>query len=178
MRLARACYCLLALGLAQAHTDPPEPLIKITVGGVQVDAVFTDSKGNHVRDLQPEDFTILQDGEPKPVTNFAYVDTRSNPTPGEPFRLGPRPTELDRSRACRTIAVVVDDLRMSFYGVNRTRNRLHCDASSTNGLARTTSFRSQGPPQALARCGASRSTNAGSTRRWTIFGGARSGGTN
>ncbi|MDE3164335.1 MAG: hypothetical protein KGN36_00900, partial [Acidobacteriota bacterium] len=87
--------CAAVCGLAQAplpQSPAPEPVpstiptLRITVTLVQVDAVVTDSHGNHVMDLSPADFEILQDGRPQPVTFFAPVPMapRRDPAPAPP----------------------------------------------------------------------------------------------
>jgi hypothetical protein len=75
----------LSVSLATAQTVPqqgatpqepsPQGVIRITVNLVQVDAVVTDSKGHQVTNLQPADFTILEDGRPQTITNFSYIST-------------------------------------------------------------------------------------------------------
>src|SRR5437899_3140567 len=42
----------------QSARQPSDPVIRVTVDLVQVDAVVTDSQGRHVADLKPEDFEI------------------------------------------------------------------------------------------------------------------------
>src|ERR1035441_8062828 len=41
--------------------QPPENVIHVNVNLVQMDAVVTDSHGNPIDNLKPEDFEILQD---------------------------------------------------------------------------------------------------------------------
>lgn len=41
---------------------------------VEVDAVVTDQNGNFVRDLTPDDFEVLEDGQPMEVDTFSLVD--------------------------------------------------------------------------------------------------------
>ena len=101
----------------------PTATLRITVTLVQVDAVVTDSQGRHVPDLRRENFELLQDGEPQNITYFAYV-------PGEPpatadntlIRLAP--VVITPSQIKRTIALVVDDLALSFQSLVRVREGL------------------------------------------------------
>src|SRR2546426_12130582 len=55
----------------QTVVDDQE-VIRINTNLVQVDAVVT-RNGKQVTDLKAEDFLILQDGKPQPITNFSYV---------------------------------------------------------------------------------------------------------
>ncbi|HEX7175394.1 MAG TPA: hypothetical protein VF240_09060 [Pyrinomonadaceae bacterium] len=48
-------------------------VVRITTNLVQIDAVVTDKQGRLVYDLGPEDFEILEDGEPREITNFSFV---------------------------------------------------------------------------------------------------------
>jgi len=48
-----------------------QPVIRITVNLVQMDAVVTDSKGNQITNLRPEDFRIFDNGELQAITNFS-----------------------------------------------------------------------------------------------------------
>ncbi|MCB1018391.1 MAG: VWA domain-containing protein [Acidobacteria bacterium] len=120
---ALSLFVLAACGIAQAQVSD-EPLIKITVGLVQVDAVVTDKQGNPVRDLAAEDFRILQDGEARAITNLSWVETESGPHAKTPGNRAPRDAHIDRSRVRRTIAVVADDLGMSIQGIHNVRRDL------------------------------------------------------
>ena len=109
-----------------------DDVVRISVTLVQVDAVVTDEKGKQVTDLKPEDFQILEDGRSQRITNFSYISNVS-PKPaqpatpaGPPDKLAPpvpsrllRPDEIKR-----TMALVVDDLSMSFESIAYTRYAL------------------------------------------------------
>src|ERR1051325_5401375 len=112
---------LLASAFSQ---DNPDNTIRITVNLVQVDAVVSDSKGKQVTDLQAKDFEILQDGKPQKITHFSYVSTvppkpAAPPTQVAVDRKSPPPPavptqRLKMNQVRRTIALVVDDLGLSF----------------------------------------------------------------
>ena len=62
--------------LAQRRQAPPEPprlVENIDVRIINVDVIVTDKRGNFIPNLKPEDFTILENGVPKPITNFYEV---------------------------------------------------------------------------------------------------------
>jgi VWFA-related protein len=66
-----ALFLLLAVpSLAQ---NPTQFLSTVEVRVVNVDVVVTDSQGQPVTDLRPEDFTVLEDGKPVAVSNFYKV---------------------------------------------------------------------------------------------------------
>lgn len=116
---------------AQDASD--QEVVRITTNLVQVDVVVT-KNGKQVTDLKPEDFEIFEDGRRQTITNFAHVtnDKRLNSTvssgslttsPTE--REGPTPSKpLDPRQVRRTMAIVVDDLGMSFESIARTRRAL------------------------------------------------------
>jgi hypothetical protein len=35
--------------------------------------VATDSQGNHIEDLKPEEFEILESGKPQRIANFSFI---------------------------------------------------------------------------------------------------------
>jgi VWFA-related protein len=136
---------LSILGFAQ-QTEPPkqkptppaagqtppasdEDVVRITTNLVQVDPVITDSKGNPVTDLRPEEVQILEDGKPQQITNFSYVAldapvvTKSTPPPGRNAAPAP-PVRIKPDQVRRTIALVVDDLGLSFESAYYVRHAL------------------------------------------------------
>lgn len=57
--------------------QPPSPLAPVfrsTVDAVELDAFVVDAAGNPVTDLTVDDFEILEDGRPQPITTFAAID--------------------------------------------------------------------------------------------------------
>ncbi|MBI1738775.1 MAG: VWA domain-containing protein, partial [Acidobacteria bacterium] len=125
--MKRCIAVLLGVTLVMAQDPaPPGPVIKVTVSLVQIDAVVTGAKGNHVSDLNANDFEILQDGRRQTITHFTYVpgsapggaapaDRRPSAVPQAPLR---------REDARRAIALVVDDLTLSFESVLQVREAL------------------------------------------------------
>jgi VWFA-related protein len=135
--MVRALWLVLATGLAigsgqrvlaqvAAPTPkPPETVIKVSVKLVQVDATVTDEKGHAVRDLQAQDFEILQDGKPQVITNFSYVNPPVNTRPGARADIpSGNPNKVRFQDIHRTVALVVDDLGLSFESTVRTRMAL------------------------------------------------------
>jgi VWFA-related protein len=97
-------------------------LLRVTVNLVQVDAVVTDSKGNQITNLTADDFVLLQDGKPQKITHFSYISTAAaTSAPVAPTRVtpvkgipAPPPMKLRPDQIRRTVAMVVDDLGLSF----------------------------------------------------------------
>src|SRR5262245_6822509 len=104
-----------------------DDVVKITTNLVQVDAVVTDKSGKVVTNLKPEDLEISEDGKPQKITHLSYNVTgvakadqpakspdaakaANRSTPNVPVPLPP----LRREDVRRSIAIVIDDLGMSF----------------------------------------------------------------
>ena len=121
--------CTAILPLASQE----QPVIRVTVDLVQVDAVVTDSQGRHVGNLKPGDFRVLEDGKPQIITHFSYVQA-STPNIAEPARPAlkqsrerpaepvPAPVpELQRNQVHRTIVLIADDLGLSADDISNVR---------------------------------------------------------
>src|SRR3984893_10724600 len=116
---------------APAQESADMPLLRVTVNLVQVDAVVTDSKGNQITNLTADDFVLLQDGKPQKITHFSYISTAA----ATPSIASPRvtavkgmpaapPIKLRPDQIRRTVAMVVDDLGLSFESMAQIRSAL------------------------------------------------------
>ncbi|MBI4751550.1 MAG: VWA domain-containing protein [Acidobacteria bacterium] len=105
-----------------------DDVVRISTTLVQVDAVVTDKKGRVVPTLKAEDFELLVDGKPQTISNFEFVATESLTTSTESITAtptGPIPTQpLPANQTRRTIALVVDDLGLSFESFPQVRKSL------------------------------------------------------
>ncbi|MBM3766354.1 MAG: hypothetical protein FJW32_13280, partial [Acidobacteria bacterium] len=104
-----------ALTIALAAQDAPP--IRVTVNLVQIDAVVTDAKGRRVTGLTKDDFEIKQNGKDRPITAFSYVPEQTADAPLVSGPVSPRDVK-------RTVAIVVDDLALSFSSTVRVRDAL------------------------------------------------------
>lgn len=132
----------LTTALGQRPTPTPTPqrqdpaadeVLRVTTNLVQVDVVVTDKDGRHVTDLRPEDFEIVEDKDKQQITNFSYITlgppvTISQPAPAAvaPSKTAVvvAPAPLRPERVQRTIALVVDDLGLSFESIVSVREAL------------------------------------------------------
>ena len=116
----------------QTQKPDEEDVVRITTNLVQVDAVVTDKNGKIVTDLKPEELQISEDGKPQKITNFSYIVTETPEAAARPAN--PRTTDknapplpaarLKPEDIRRTIAVVVDDLGLSFESTYYVRRAL------------------------------------------------------
>jgi VWFA-related protein len=133
-RLNPALPLLLA---AAMRVSGQEPVIRIDVNLVQVDAVVTDSANKHIGNQKAGDFEILQDGKPQTITNFSYIAPDEPPVTAGVATVGrkgknsldtilPRyaGTPLNAGEVHRTMALVVDDLGLSADSMSHVRDAL------------------------------------------------------
>jgi VWFA-related protein len=123
---------------SQSPTPTPpveadEDVVKITTNLIQVDVTVTDAKGRVVTDLKPEEIEIYENDQKQNVTHFSFinVDTkilekrgddkaREKITPEVPAP----PVRLKPEQVRRTIALIIDDLSLSFESVYYVRRAL------------------------------------------------------
>src|SRR5918993_6062118 len=153
MRLRLCTLALLAVIVWIAPTPAQEapssqsgsPSFRTSADLVTIDAVVTDADGRHVTDLTPADFEVTVGGKRQDLQQSVYIKTAAQPRglgaartlniahPGEPAGPPPRRsaaslalknTPLPPDRVYRTIALVVDDLGLSFRGTVDVRKAL------------------------------------------------------
>lgn len=128
-------------GAEQKKVDAPQQparpsdddVVRITTNLVQVDAVITDKKGKLVTDLREDEVEIREDSQPQKITNFSFValETPEVVQPPKPVdkvvdkAVPPTPAvRLRPEQVRRTIALVVDDLGLSFESTYYVRRAL------------------------------------------------------
>ncbi len=106
------------------HAQEPQDVVRISTNLVQVDVVVT-KDGKPVTDLKAADFEILEDGRRQAITNFAVISVNSSSSKLTPKTLSALPQAPPQSREIRrTLAIVVDDLGMSFHSMANFREYL------------------------------------------------------
>ena len=124
-------------------TPPPSPIpqqrpqaaeedvVRINTNLVQVDAVITDRNGKLVTDLRPEEVQIFEDGRSQKITHFSFITTAlSSAQPAKSAKTIDKnappapPVTLRPEQVRRTIAIIVDDLGLSFESTYFVRHAL------------------------------------------------------
>src|SRR5437016_14176033 len=115
----------------QSQKPENDEVVRITTNLVQVDAVVTDKNGKLVTDLKPEEVEIFEDGHKQKITHFSFNLSESAPTERVAKSAAidktapPIPTARLRPEDIkRTIAIVVDDLGLSFESTYYVRRAL------------------------------------------------------
>lgn len=148
MKLKAFIVAALALSLVpaagQQRTAPPpeqkgkgspqqrqEEVVSVTTNLVQVDVVVTDKEDRPVTDLLPEDFEVFEGKKRQQITNFSYVAAGGTAAGGETAGAPPGvtaapvpPAPVRPEKVRRTIAIVVDDLGLSFESVGFVQKAL------------------------------------------------------
>ncbi len=114
--------------------NPPPPLdetdvVKITTTLIQIDVTVTDKKGNPVKDLKPEEVEIYENGKRQEISNFSFINgvrEKTVETPEKPQQsdVPIPPAAVRPEQVRRTIALVVDDLTLSFQSTYQVRRAL------------------------------------------------------
>ena len=103
-------------------------VVKITTALIQIDVTVTDKKGKVVTDLRRDEIEIYENGQKQDISNFNFISNVRNVVEKGPDNkpvgppLPPTPVKPDQVR--RTIALVVDDLTLSFESTYYVRRAL------------------------------------------------------
>lgn len=131
--LSLALFTFLSTTVAaQTPTPSPTPeddgdVVKISTSIIQLDVSVTDRKGRVITDLKKDEIQVFSNGKKQDVEGFSFVsDVRESagerPAPAAIPGMPPKPLRIENVR--RTIAVVVDDLSLSFTSTFRVRTAL------------------------------------------------------
>jgi VWFA-related protein len=123
-------FSILASAVAAAQTPTPTPdgdVVRITTSLIRLDVTVTDGKGKIITDLRSDEIEVYENGEKQKITGLKFVSAAPRKEPvkeaakdGVPL---PR-TELKSEQVRRTVALVVDDLTLSFESAYQTRRAL------------------------------------------------------
>jgi VWFA-related protein len=117
---ARASFATPVLLLLTAALSAQQPLPRATetidVSIVNVDVVVTDRKGNRVRGLTADDFQILENGKPQPVSNFA--EYASDEPDARVSVSGEAAPDAPAQREKRTFLIFFEKMQLTGFGAD------------------------------------------------------------
>jgi VWFA-related protein len=121
-----AFSCFGQNGQPTPSSNPSDDeVVKISTTLIQVDVTVTDKNGKIITDLKPEDFEIFENDEKQEITNFSFVSADVSTSVTE--NIGKKPLSISpikREQVRRTIALVVDDLTLTFENLYYVRKSL------------------------------------------------------
>lgn len=109
---------------------PPDDndVVKISTTLIQVDVTVTDKRGKIINDLRRDEIEIYENGQKQDISHFSFVSNQRETvekekvkTPNAPLL---PPTVVRPEQVRRTIALVVDDLSLSFESTYYVRRAL------------------------------------------------------
>lgn len=140
-RIIPICAFVIFFTLSHfSQTPPPLPnpaadddVVKISTNLIRINATVTDKKGNAIRDLQPNDFELYQNGKKQEIIDVTFVGAGEDPAKTEKSAKSAKkekiPTPVMRSeikpeQIRRTIVLAVDDIHLSAESINYVRKSL------------------------------------------------------
>jgi len=108
----------------QNRKKPDDGQVKLKAELVQIDVLITDKDGKPVSGLKREDFELLDNNKPQPITHFSYEESNPGPVKNSPAGQPPIPKAITERELKRVVAFVVDTLHMQFENLYRTRKML------------------------------------------------------
>ncbi|HYR77331.1 MAG TPA: VWA domain-containing protein [Pyrinomonadaceae bacterium] len=130
-----------AFGQRVAPRQNPQPtprvedkdVVKISTNLIQVDATVLDKNGKIVSGLTADDFEIYENNKKQQITNFSFVELQPDRSTDAAITVKPNknapsipsvPGQLHPEQVHRTLALVVDDLGLSFGSMGAVKSAL------------------------------------------------------
>ncbi len=98
---------MAAVGAAQSQAQIPQPSFSSSVDIVSVDVNVVDPKGQPIRDLGRDDFTLMVDGKVRKITSAQFISVEASKAPPGPAVPAPS-FNTNAAPPGRMIALVVD----------------------------------------------------------------------
>ena len=105
---------VVLLPLALAAQQGAQSTFRARADYVEVDAFVTDAQGRFVRNLEKNDFTVLEDGKPVPLSTVDFIDLPRSAAPATP----PSPRDVTTNAVVadgRLYFIVLDDLHIEAH---------------------------------------------------------------
>ena len=154
LALLIAAFAVSLSGQEKA-TPTPTPddrdVVKISTSLIQIDVTVIDRKGKIVTDLRRDEVEVYENGKKQDVSHFNFVSNirevveRPKENKGRPEPVPP-PAAVKPEQVRRTIALVVDDLTLSFESTYQVRRALKkfVDEQMTEGDLVAVIFKERG----------------------------------
>ena len=109
----------LALALLHAQTPTgPQATFRTGVDLIQVDVCVLDKDRHPVRGLTAADFTLLEDGNPRPIVSLAEIHVPPPVKPTAPWMTAVDPDVVSNSQPTgRLVVIAIDDAALATNGV-------------------------------------------------------------
>ena len=117
----------------QAVPTPPDEqqVVRISTDLIQIDVTVTDKNGKVVTGLGADDFEVFENGERQAISNLSFMSRTAGGAavsgrPNNAVAAAPHnsPQQTNPGSVRNTIAIVVDDLNMSFASIYYARRAL------------------------------------------------------
>ncbi len=110
-------FSIVALAQQTGTGSAPPPTLRVNTRLVYVDVLVRDKSGNIVRGLTQEDFKILEDGKPQPVSFFEAheAEPAKTPTFAAPQEGTTEFSNVSAGRAAQPMTIVLFDLLNTPY---------------------------------------------------------------
>src|SRR5258705_75756 len=128
----------LATLAQQAGSQQSAPAIRATTELVLVNVVARDKKGNLIRDLKREDFTVLEDGQKQQVSSFDFENIEELADAGQGFDNGT--TGSSEGAAETSGAFTADDTDFNTFSADRKLLALQSLVQSVGKLSQKKSL--------------------------------------
>lgn len=113
--------------VAKPTPTPNDEIVRISTNLIQLDVSVTDPKGKPITDIRRDEIEIYENGKKQDLSGFRFVSSVRETVANTPVdkNAPPLPPSLTRpENVRRTIALVVDDLSLSFESAYQTRRSL------------------------------------------------------
>lgn len=128
LALAAGMFAQIGQPAPKPTSTPDNDVVKISTNLIQIDVSVTDAKGKAITDLKADEIEIYENGEKQSITNFSFIPSTRTVTEKPKTEVKnaiPVPQAVLRPEQIRrTMALVVDDLTLSFESAYQTRRSL------------------------------------------------------
>lgn len=122
-------FSMFSFSQNPVSSEDNDDVVKISTSLIQIDVTVTDKKGNPIKDLKPEELEIYENGKKQEVSNFTFISSVREKSAEKPKKdsadnFPVPPPQVRPEQVRRTIALVVDDLTLSFESTYFVREAL------------------------------------------------------